>query len=346
MPLYVPRWMPFSEALDHVNKADLRAALCDRGVVARFADNGEMIDAVKWWEGVVLINYSEPLFGDGRGIVLCRAHVEKLARETKGPIRAGVPGTEAASIGADEVVGATSWTLAPDPAYPIRERHSAYEWSMTLGAEVHPYGHCIADRFGSNRELRAGTVAGMQARERAVEGWSDQARAIYCVLKAEFEAGRIEPLRRAWCLDPAGVDSPVPDFSRYVFGIEEVLQLIRRRGDTGKLIGELLAAQDRTADTVPPEPDTIALALQDTCNVPDVVAADTALAEWIFSQHPEGGARPLTREKLISKAQSKGFPFTTLKFNRAYREVYASEDHRPPRQGWPLKEPYRSRLKT
>jgi hypothetical protein len=263
MPPYIPRWIPISEALDHVDAVDLEPALRDGAVAARSVDDFEPIDARKWSADIRWINGAKLLLGDGR-VEFCRAQVEELARKTKGPIKAWVPGTEAGLIAGDEP-GAANWrSVVPDPAYPIRESHTAYEWSVALGGEVHPYGHCIANRFGSRGELRADTIAGMEARERAAEGWSGRARAIYHMLKDGFAAGCLEPLRREWCTDPAGINPPVLDFSRYVLGIEQVLQLIRRRGDTGKLIGELLAAQERTAATIPPEPDTIALALQDT----------------------------------------------------------------------------------
>jgi hypothetical protein len=263
MPTYIPRWIPISEALDHVDAVDLERALRDGAVAARSIDDFEPIDARKWSADIRWINGSKLLLGDGR-VEFCRAQVEELARKTKGPIKAWVPATEAGLIAADEPGGANWRSVVPDPAYPIRESHTAYEWSIALGGEVHPYGDRIADRFGSRGDLRADTIADMKTRERAAEGWSGEARAIYEALKAQFKAGSLEPLRREWCNDPAHIDPPVLDFSRCSFGIEQVLQLIRHRRDTGKLIGELLAAQERAAATIPPEPDTIALALQDT----------------------------------------------------------------------------------
>jgi hypothetical protein len=123
-----------------------------------------------------------------------------------------------------------------------------------------------------------------------------------------------------------------------------VLQLIRRGGATGKLIGELLAAKDRTSATIP---DTSTLALQDRAareETQDGATCENSIAEWIFSEHLQGGT-PLKKEQLISKLASQGRRFSTVEFDRAYREVYASENHRSPRQGWPLKEPFLSRLK-
>jgi hypothetical protein len=37
----------------------------------------------------------------------------------------------------------------------------------------------------------------------------------------------------------------IPDFSRWVFGIDQVLPLVRRRGDTGRMIGDLYAAAEQ-----------------------------------------------------------------------------------------------------
>jgi hypothetical protein len=137
-----------------------------------------------------------------------------------------------------------------DPEFPITERHTAYEWAMALGADEHPYAHRIAELFGPRGLLHAPTIEGMKARENALESWPNeiepeerlQPRAIYYALRAEVEAGHLEPLRREWCIDRPGLDPPdVPDFTRSVFGIEQILPLVRRRGDSGQLIRKLLA---------------------------------------------------------------------------------------------------------
>jgi hypothetical protein len=112
---------------------------------------------------------------------------------------------------------------------------------MALFGEIHPYAHCIADLWGPG-ELAADTIPGMQARERALEGCSEETKAIYYAMKAEFHAGKLEPLRREWCIERPGIDPPdVPDFTRHVFDIDQVLSLIRRRGDTGRLIDALIS---------------------------------------------------------------------------------------------------------
>jgi hypothetical protein len=98
-------------------------------------------------------------------------------------------------------------------------------------ADRHPYpAHFL---FG---DVKAMTAAGMENREHAVENISDQSKAIFRELKIEFEAGRLDPLRREWC-----TDCDAEDFTRSTFGLDQVLMVIQRRGDTGWLIGKLLA---------------------------------------------------------------------------------------------------------
>jgi hypothetical protein len=76
-------------------------------------------------------------------------------------------------------------------------------------------------------------------------------------------------------------------------------------------------------------------------NSADAVAR---LVEWIFVRHPRDGGEPMTRDQLISGARKAGLRFATEKFNEAYGAVYESKNNRPTKGGWPLKEPYRSRL--
>jgi hypothetical protein len=52
------------------------------------------------------------------------------------------------------------------PHYPITNRHTAYEWAMALGGEIHPYADYLADLLGSKGDLTDNTVPGMQARAR------------------------------------------------------------------------------------------------------------------------------------------------------------------------------------
>jgi hypothetical protein len=119
--------------------------------------------------------------------------------------------------------------------FPIGNRHTAYEWAMVL-ADRHPY----SPWFGATH---AATAAGMQSREHAVETFSDQANALYRELRTEFKAGRLDPLRREWCTDRPDL----LDFTRCVFSLDQVLAIVRRRGDTGWLIGRLLAADHGAA---------------------------------------------------------------------------------------------------
>jgi hypothetical protein len=113
--------------------------------------------------------------------------------------------------------------------FPIGDRHTAYEWAMAL-CDRHPYR---PPHFGDN--IKAATLVGMDNRESVLRIY---ANTIYRALKAEFKAGRLEPMRREWCTD----HRDVLDFTRCVYSLEQVLPIIQRRGDTGWLIGKLLVA--------------------------------------------------------------------------------------------------------
>lgn len=140
---------------------------------------------------------------------------------------------------------------------PIEQQHTAYEWAMALGADINPYAPCLADGWGPRGLLKAPTIEGMKARESLIEDWVDETgpevklrcRDIYLTFRTEFDAGHLKPQRLEWCIDRPGIDPPkVLDFSRCVFGIEQVLPLVQRRGDTGWVI-ERLARSEATACT-------------------------------------------------------------------------------------------------
>jgi len=152
------------------------------------------------------------------------------------------------------VPGGSEEGFPTDPDYPITDRHTAYEWAMAL-ADVHPYAHWVASVHGSSGELAAETIAGKKARQRAIDN-TEQAAGIYRELKGEVKAGRLYPRRTERCIARPGIDPPnEPDFTRYVFGLDQILPLIRRRGDDGQLIGELLARNPlRPAPVQPPAP--------------------------------------------------------------------------------------------
>jgi hypothetical protein len=118
----------------------------------------------------------------------------------------------------------------------IGNRLIAYEWAMVL-ADHHPYLPWFGD-------IKGKTTEDMQKRESRLV--SETAWAIYHELKAEFEAKRLSPLRREFCAD----EPRMLDFTRCVFGLDQVLTLIRRRGDTGWLIGKLLARYPTANDAV------------------------------------------------------------------------------------------------
>jgi hypothetical protein len=120
--------------------------------------------------------------------------------------------------------------------FPIGERHTVFEWAMAL-ADRHPYPHYFGVLFG---DMKAEIVAGMRNRERAI-ALSDPANAIYRELKVEFESCRLDPLRREWCKDCL----EALDFTRCVYSLDQVLPIVRRRQDTGRVVGKLLAPINR-----------------------------------------------------------------------------------------------------
>jgi hypothetical protein len=64
-------------------------------------------------------------------------------------------------------------------------------------------------------------------------------------------------------------------------------------------------------------------------------------AKWIFVQHGTGK----TFEQLYDAARRDPAlgKFTKADFQAAFQSVYATESHRPPATGWPLRSPYRER---
>jgi hypothetical protein len=112
--------------------------------------------------------------------------------------------------------------------FPIGDRHTGYEWAIAL-ADRHPYHPWLG-------ELKGGAVSDMRHRAEMLE-MSPLANAVYRELRAEVEADRLIPLRRAYCTDRP----EVLDFTMSVFGMDQVLVLVRRREDAGWLIGKLLS---------------------------------------------------------------------------------------------------------
>jgi hypothetical protein len=153
----------------------------------------------------------------------------------------------------------------------------------------------------------------MQARERVIEG-SVHASLIFNALKVE---PGLEPLRREWCAGTE-IDSPhVLDFSRCVFGMEQVLLPIRRLELSGRLIGQLLAAdhavdQDeaKSSDSNPLKPapaseihraigqayDDATAAKQKPPNVKEIVAPVQAILAKDAFEAPGNRIQDLARD--------------------------------------------------
>jgi hypothetical protein len=112
---------------------------------------------------------------------------------------------------------------APDPDFKAIDKITLYEAAMAL-AGMHPYAGWIAglcchtDDLKAD-DLKAKTLAGMGARERAVSTWP-RPLAIYRALRAQVSADRLRPLRRrALCIDHQGVQ----DHTRDAYSLDEVL---------------------------------------------------------------------------------------------------------------------------
>ena len=185
------------------------------------------------------------------------------------------------------------------PRYSVRDQHTAYEWAMLLG-DRHPYP--AINLFG---EVRSETVAGMNARERALEGYADQINAIYREMKIEFEAGRLDPLRREWCTDLHGT----LDFTRCIFSRSQVLSIVARRGDTGWLINKLFASATPHVAAVskPPIPrELITQWLEDTKKAGNGIPSQREAVKAIRKKYPK---YDVTRQPVID-AHRLAFPGT------------------------------------
>lgn len=181
--------------------------------------------------------------------------------------------------------------------FPIAEKHTAYEWVMAL-ADQHPYAYPIASLFSSGwADLQAETIAGMRARERAID-YNEQAAGIYRDLKAEVDARRLHPLRTERCVARPGIDPRnVPDFTRYVFSIDQVLPLIRRRRDKGWLVGKLIADAGEPQDVA--KPLAVASHTSGTRTTTDE-KVEVACREWIAALTE----RPRDKETAFAKAKA------------------------------------------
>ena len=69
------------------------------------------------------------------------------------------------------------------------------------------------------------------------------------------------------------------------------------------------------------------------------------LAEWIFARHVRG-ANPFDKRYSEAMKDNTIEGFKKADFRIAYRRVYETEPHRPPATGWPLRGPYRDRVRT
>jgi hypothetical protein len=93
-----------------------------------------------------------------------------------------------------------------------------------------------------------------------------------------------------------------------------------------------------------------------TANAEPAAGKKENLVEWIFEQHPRDGTPPKTCAKLMALRDSSLKAHTDKDFRQAFGLVYDTKSGRgcnekgrpnggrPRRVGWPLREPYKSRL--
>ncbi len=88
-----------------------------------------------------------------------------------------------------------------------------------------------------------------------------------------------------------------------------------------------------------PEIQNAVTAARDTAEAAPPI--DDPLAGWIFAQHSRG----MSCEALYAEARrAPPREFRKSDFVTAYGKVYATQRHRPPATGWPLRSPYKERL--
>jgi hypothetical protein len=82
-------------------------------------------------------------------------------------------------------------------------------------------------------------------------------------------------------------------------------------------------------------------AANSTAQAAPAASIDDPLADWIFAQH----SRRMSCEALYAEARrAPPREFRKADFVAAYGKVYATQRHRPPATGWPLRSPYKERL--
>ena len=94
-----------------------------------------------------------------------------------------------------------------------------------------------------------------------------------------------------------------------------------------KTDAHFLPASERGVESTPREPASL-----------------DQLAEWIFARHVRG-ANPFDKRYSEAMKDNTIEGFKKADFRIAYRRVYETEPHRPLATGWPLRSPYRDRVR-
>jgi hypothetical protein len=103
----------------------------------------------------------------------------------------------------------------------------------------------------------------------------------------------------------------------------------------------------RNAEHVPGDSASDVLAVAQAPSGVSDQMINAQIAEWIADQHPKDESKPQSCDKLLRAARASDSPLknvTDREFRAAYRAVYKTQSGAPPATGWPLNEPYRSKL--
>src|SRR5215469_16413065 len=132
------------------------------------------------------------------------------------------------------------------PRFVIRGQHTVYEWSM-IYTDRHPLpddysaGVTAADMLEREKWLGAHIASRLDRgsrREQEAKRRRHIAGEVYRQIRAEIQAGQLQPLKRAYC-----ADTGQEDFTAHTLDITDVLALAERRRDAGRRFGAVLARE-------------------------------------------------------------------------------------------------------
>jgi hypothetical protein len=211
------------------------------------------------------------------------------------------------------------------------------------------FGELDAKRFVDRFTKRAEMPKPLKAELAMAEGTHTAAWArARSKTKKHLAAGEfwlIRVAKRSPCepVGPVATERCVRNFWQSRDRDDRVLQqMILERGEhfDGKWWYALLIGDEHTKCVAAGAPDI------GNPDVPSDIVVDE-MADWIFAKHPRKRGEPPQRYiDLRDEAQKRDWStaFKEASFKEAYRKVYQSENHKPPKSGWPLRDSYKNRL--